>query len=193
MANNTETAYIRGEAHWAKVLGPPRKNNFDDYKEWTVDVSPDEEGIKLFKRLGIADRLKDPKGEDETRGRFITFRQKEERPDGTKNDPIRIVDANNQPWDERKLIGNGSKVDVKFAVKDFGKGKKKGVYVRAIRVLEHVAFQSADFAPLDEDDEFFAAEGAELSKESPDFEEDFGLDAAKDNPQKDDLDDVPFD
>lgn len=74
--------------------------------------------------------------------------------DGNKADPIRIVDANGEPWDGR-LIGNGSIVDVKFVVKDYGVGKKKGVYIRALRVLELVPYVSQDFAPLDSDDDFF--------------------------------------
>jgi hypothetical protein len=87
--------------------------------------------------------------------------------DGTKAEPIRIVEAvgdKNVPWDNR-LIGNGSDIEAKFVVKDYGVGRKKGVYLRAIRVLNLVPYVHQDFAPLSEDDEFFAM-GAEATTPS---------------------------
>jgi hypothetical protein len=169
--------YVRGVAHWAKVIGEPKKNNFDDYREWTIDVSMEDEDIKLFKKLGVADRVKDPKSGDD-RGPFYTFKQREFRADGTKNDPIRIVDAKNQPWPEGKLIGNGSIVEVKFKFQPADGRKKAGIYIRAIRVLKLVEYKSSEFAPLKEDDEYFAADDAA----TPDFHQDFGI-------ERDDLDD----
>jgi hypothetical protein len=87
--------------------------------------------------------------------------------DGSKADPLRIVDSNNEPWNGA-LIGNGSKVDVKFVVKDYGVGKKKGVYIRAVRVLDLVPYVAQDFAPLSTDDEFFATGSQETSSETED-------------------------
>jgi hypothetical protein len=84
---------------------------------------------------------------------------KELKKDGTKADPIRIVAANGTPWDG-SLIGNGTVVDVKFIVKEYP-GKKSGVYIRAVRVLELVKYEAQDFAPLDEDDKFFAEQPEE--------------------------------
>jgi hypothetical protein len=142
-------------AHWAKVIGSPRLNKFTGEKEWSIDVTPDKEGLATLKKLGIADRLREPKEGDTRTERFLSFRHNELKKDGTRAEPLRVVDANNNAWDNR-LIGNGSKVDVKFVVKDYGVGKKKGVYIRALRVLELVPYVSQDFAPLDTDDEFFA-------------------------------------
>jgi hypothetical protein len=85
----------------------------------------------------------------------MSFRHRELKKDGSPAEPLRIVDAENNAWNGA-LIGNGSKVDVKFVVKDYGVGKKKGVYIRAIRVLDLVPYISQDFAPLSTDDEFFA-------------------------------------
>ena len=121
-----------------------------------MDVTPDAEGKALLKKLGIADRLRQPKEGDSRTEPFLSFRHKEMKADGTKAEPIRIVDANNDAWDGR-LIGNGSQVDVKFVVKDYGVGKKKGVYIRALRILDLVPYVSQDFAPLTSDDEFFSA------------------------------------
>jgi len=165
--------YVRGIAHWAKVIGEPKKDNFSDGRQWSIDVSLDDEGVKLFKELRIGDRIREPK-EGDTRAPFYTFKQAEFRRDGQPNDPITIVDTNNRPWPEGKLIGNGSVVDIKFKFVPASGAKKAGAYIRAIRVLEHVPYQSSEFAPLSSDDEYFG------SSETPEFEKDFGLDTDSD-------------
>ena len=186
MASENSTQYVRGIAHWAKVLGKPRYNRFNDENEWTIDVSVDKDGLKLFKALGIVDRLRDPK-EGEDRDRFITFRQREFKKDGERNDPIKIVDAAGEPWNQNTLIGNGSVVDVKFRVKDYGRGKKKGVYIQAVRVLSLVPYETQEFAPLSSDDEYFANTADEESTATPDFEKDFGLEDTPDDDLDDDI------
>src|SRR5690606_474304 len=108
--------------------------------------------------------------------------------DGTPNRPIEVVDILGKPWPEDKLIGNGSVVDVKFAVVDYGPGKKHGVYPRKIRVLKHVPYETDGFEPLSEDDEYFAkaaeaALEAERKATSGDFQKEFY------NLEADDLDD----
>lgn len=169
MTIKKETLYVRGEAHWAKVLGKPRKNTFTEENEWTIDVSLDKEGLKTFKDLGISDRLKSPK-EGDNRGKFYTFKQRELRADKiTKNEPIKIVDAKGQPWNPDTLIGNGSMVDVKFVFQPADGLKKAGVYIRSIRVLKLDPYVSQEFAPLSEDDEFFA-EGADESDASTEYD-----------------------
>jgi hypothetical protein len=165
--SDSETVYIRGEANWAKIVGPPRLNKFTDEKEWAIDVTPDKDSRLKLRKLGISDRLREPKEGDKREETFFSFKQRELRKDGTKNDPIRIVDANGDDWNGA-LIGNGSTVDVKFVVKDYGKGKKKGVYIRAVRVLDLVPYEIKEFAPLSSDDEFFGGEAepeAEPEKE----------------------------
>ena len=132
-------------------------NKFTGDKEWSIDVTPDADGLKLLKKLGVADRLREPKEGDERTEGFMSFRHKELKKDGSPADPLRVVNANNDKWGN-DLIGNGTVVDAKFVCKDYGVGKKKGVYLRAIRVLEHVPYVAQDFAPLETDDEFFAAD-----------------------------------
>lgn len=164
--------YVRGVANWAKVIGEPRKNNFDDYREWTVDVSLDKEGLALFKKLGVSDRLRDPKDGD-NRGKFYTFKQKEFRADGTANDPIKIFGVgpggDPTPWPEGKLIGNGSTLNVKFKFQPAEGKKKAGVYIRAIQVLDLIKYESQEFSTLSDDDKFFAA------ADDSETAEDFGL------------------
>ena len=166
--------YVRGKAYFAKVLGRPVDNFNKDGKEWTIEIEPDDKGEKLLKELGLSSRI--TKGEKRNR---ILFRQREKRPDGETNRPITVVDANNKPWDESKLIGNESVVDLKFKFTDYGKGKPAGVYPQALRVLEHVEYKRQEFAPLNEDDQYWK----EGSEEAPTFEKDFGLE------ENDDLDD----
>jgi hypothetical protein len=91
------------------------------------------------------------------KGDFISFRQSEFKKNGEPNDPIQITDAQGNLWPANKKIGNGSVGDVKFSYTDFG--STKGNYIKAIRILQHVPYVQQEFAPLSEDDEFFAGEG----------------------------------
>lgn len=163
--------YITGKAYWAKVLGPPVPNYNRDGNEWTFDFTPDEEGLKMIEELGIKDKMKYKADE---RGDFIQFKQKELRADGKANFPITVCDARNRPWDPNTKIGNGSTVEVKFKVVDYGKGKPTGVYPQAIRVLEHLPFVRQEFAPLPEDNKYYQnfgdaveAEGGEAVEGDP--------------------------
>lgn len=166
MANtNTTTHVIRGKLHWAKILGEPRLNTYTNEREWSVDVTPDKKGLAEIKRLGISKKLRDPKENDGRKERFITFRQKEFRTnpktgEKTANRPIKIMDAQGNDWPHDKLIGNETIADIKFNVRDSGM-PNKGVYIQAIRILSHVPFEVQEFAPLSEDDEFFAGESNE--------------------------------
>lgn len=152
------THIIRGTLHWAKVLGKPRLNTYSNENEWSVDVTPDAKGMLELKRLKLTNKLKN---KNDDRKEFLSFRQKEFRTmkDGSKeaNRPIRILDIKGQPWPEGKLIGNGSTADVKFVLAPPMPGKPNaGLYIQAIRVLDLVSYETQEFAPLSEDDEFFA-------------------------------------
>lgn len=156
MANENTTIVLRGKTNYCKLLPDQLSLNFSkDGKEWKTDFYGFPE--KEARGLGIGDRLKTKEGylDGEV---FMTFKQAEFRRDGEPNKPIPITDIINNPWPADKKIGNGSTVDLKFAVVDYGKGKKQGVYLRSMRVLEHVPFAgSNNFSPVSETDEFFAA------------------------------------
>lgn len=184
-ANGTTTHVIRGRLDWAKVLGAPILNTYSEEKEWSVDVTPDDKSKAEAKRLGM--KLRTPKGNDKRKEDFLSFRQREFRNDPktgekVKNDPIHVVDVKGEPWDPSAKIGNGSVADVKFTKRDYGVGKPKGFYIKAIRVLEHVSYETQEFAPLSADDEFFASPEDNLA--APDSSDDAAVD---------DLDDdIPF-
>lgn len=158
---------IRGEAYYAKVLGNPVDNYNRDGKEWTIELKPDKNAIKVLKELKLDSRI--TKGENKDR---ILFRQKEKRPSGELNRRISVFDANDKPWPVDKLIGNGSIVDLKFKFTDYGKGKIPGVYPQAIRVLEYIEYVRQEFAPLTEEDKYWKAP---VAHEANDFHEDFDI------------------
>lgn len=158
MAKNVTEHTLRGKASYAKIIGEPMLNYNKDGREWKMDLQLLDKGsVKDVKSWGIGDRIKNK--ENYLDGNpFMTFKQNEFRKDGvTPNQPIKVVDAAGNPWDEHKLIGNGSVVDVKFIVMDHGPGKMHGVYIRAVRVLDHVPYEPKEFDDLSEDDEFYKA------------------------------------
>lgn len=165
--------YATGKAHWAKILGAPVPNYNRDGNEWTVDFTPNAEGLALIHELGIGHKIKNKSDERED---FIQFKQRETRPDGSANFPITVVDARNRPWDPDVKIGNGSIVEVKFKVVDYGKDKAKsaryGVYPQAIRVLELVPYARQEFAPLPEDNEYVKNFSDDFSQPVEDFGDD---------------------
>lgn len=182
MANKPQTAVFRGKAQYAKVLGEPMLNYNKDGKEWKLDLVLADKGLLAeAKKLGIGDRVKQK--DDYVDGRsYMTFKQAEFKRDGTANEPIKVTDILGNPWPKDKLIGNGSDVDVKFVVIDYGPGKKAGVYIRSIRVLKLVEYNKKEFDDLPEDDEFAAEAKAAAEKRARDmeqFKQDFDL---KDDP-----------
>lgn len=181
---NTTTHVIRGKLHWAKVLGEPRMNTYTEEREWSVDVTPNKDGLAEIGRLGLKDKLREPKENDSRTEDFISFRQREFRTDKSgekvKNKPIRIVDIEGNEWPQSTLLGNGTVADVKFNLRDNGKGRPKGIYIQAIRVLDLVPYEVQEFAPISSDDEFFSERN-----DKPDTK--------GESPEADDLDDdVPF-
>lgn len=140
------TVYVSGTIYWAKVFVPV--TNYDgDGKEWSFDFVPDD--VSFLKEHKLLDRLKDAK--EPITGDYIHLRKPEKNKEGEKNDPIRIYDEDDNQWESGKLIGNGSKADIKLTVADFGKGKKKALWTKAIRVTEHVPYVSNEFAAMNKE------------------------------------------
>lgn len=180
MANKRTTLYLHGTIHWAKIFGAPRPNYDGDAREWTFEFEPDEDSLALLEEHGLGDRVKDKSHKKgyENRGRIITLKRGEFRFDGERNEPIRVVDAADAEW-TGALVGNGSEVDVKVNVVDYGPRKRSGIYPQAIRVLDLVEFEREEFAPLPKDDKRRQAAEAKRQQVLDDFGDD-------------DEDDVPF-
>jgi hypothetical protein len=166
-------------------------NTFTGERDWSVDVTPDAAGRAELKRLGITNKLREPKDTDTRKETFLSFRQKEFHldKDGNKvaNEPITIKDGQGNAW-SGGLIGNGTIADVKFTIRDYGKGKPKGVYIQAIRILDLVPYEVQEFAPLSEDDEYFAS--GTPSTEAKNAPEEPATESTAEEPDLDD--DVPF-
>jgi hypothetical protein len=188
LAQKYTTHIIRGQLFWAKVLGQPIKNDYTGTRQWSVDVSPNADGLAELKRLKLTPKIKE-NSKTKGQGKYIAFRQEEFKKDGSPNDPIQITDIQGNPWPENVKIGNGSVGDVKFSYTDFG--TTKGNYIKAIRILKHVPYVAQEFAPLSEDDEFFAGETGETVEPETSFDD--KVSGAENDAQDPDLDDdVPF-
>ena len=112
-------AVISGTAFWASIAHP--NTTFDEDGVWTIDVGMlDTSSKKLVKSLGLS--LKD-KGDD--RGEFVTVKRKVRRKGGGVNRPPSLVDSDLKPM-FNTLIGNGSKVNVRFDTYDWEFGGKAG-------------------------------------------------------------------
>lgn len=184
---------IRGTLDWAKITGKARpytgNPKYDKGPYWSLDITPDAKSRALIKANGISEKLRDPKGEKDTRKEsFISLKHLlKNQKTGEENAPPKVVDIQGNPW-SGGLIGNGSVADVKVKIKDYGSGSEKGVYLQAVRILSHVPYESNDFDPVDEDDEFFA-EGRKAADKAVAPKDEFETSDTK----SDDLDDdVPF-
>lgn len=184
-ATNKATVFLSGKVHWAKVIGEPRPNYGGDAREWTFEFEPDEAGVKVLKQHKLTDRLKDKENPER---RILVLRKTEFNKDGNPNPPIRLYDGEDQEWDKTKLIGNGSSADVKLDIRDYGVGKKKGVYPVAIRITDLVSYQSSEFGGMNKADDNAKPAAGGRKKQDAEFKKDFGIATADD-----DLDDeVPF-
>lgn len=149
----TKTFNLTGIAAWAKVIGEPVENYREDGNEWTIDVTPNQKGIELLRRVGLGEKLRN---KDDDRDDFITFRRNELKKDGTPNNTIEIVDEAGEPWDISigedgypvRPIGNGSTVKIKFSVFEMpAKGKFKAIIkpvIYKITVVELKEFKKRE-------------------------------------------------
>lgn len=127
--SSTETVYLTGKAYWAKLIEPDAK-----YKNWTLDLYPDEESLELYKQTGMTQELREnDKGEI-----YIKFRRPTSRvikEDLVKFDPPAV-------WLDKKpytgLIGNESEVTIKVSYYDTFKGV--GHRLDAVRINKLVEF-----------------------------------------------------
>lgn len=198
--SDTTILVLRGELHWAKILGDPVLDYDKTAKEWTFDFIPNDPKAARaeLKAVGVADRLRQKEGHLDNRD-YMTLKQKELRANGEANDPIAVEDIIGSAWDPESKIGNGSIADVKIAVVDFGAKRYKGVYPRSVRILEHIPYNAKSFEEVSEDDQYYAAakaaeeaaaaKAAERERELALLSGNAGKPATDPAPSDDDLDD----
>lgn len=143
---------IRGLAKWAKITGEPVWGYENKHREWSLDVYVDEDTVERLTAEGLKDKLKD-KGN----GTYITFKRRETKQDGSANQPIRIVDHHGNtlqdgdtPYTGKKL-GNGSTVNVNFAINEYGKNQKSA-NILSLQIWDLVVYEGGEF-PTKEDSE----------------------------------------
>lgn len=132
---------IQGKSLWAKVGAEPAWGYERAFREWSLDVVVNEETEERLKAEGLGKRLKENKN-GET---YIKFSRKEFKSDGTPNKPIRIVGPDGKTeWPLDKKIGNGSTVNINFAINEH---KKYGnlTNILSMQVYKPVAYDGGEF------------------------------------------------
>lgn len=157
-----KTVFIRGKAQYPKIINPVPNYNKDGF-EWTIDLALDPAGVAQATAEISKKKLKD----SDAFGPYIRFKQGTQYKDAvtgemkTRKAP-EVVDAAGKPWNPDVKIGNGSLVDIKAQVVDYGAGKELGVYLQKVRVLDLISYEADDFPELTgEDAQFKEAAQAE--------------------------------
>lgn len=135
---------LQGKAKWVKVLGEPGWGYQNAHKEWSLDVYVDADTLERLIAEGLSPKIKD-KGN----GPYLTFKRRETKQDGTPNQPIRVVDHHGELWNPKVSIGNGSTVNINFAVNEYGKNQKSA-NILSMQVWDLVKYEGNEF-PTRED------------------------------------------
>ena len=116
--------------HWASLREPNRTFEPHTYQ---ITAIVDKKQAAEFESRGH--KIKEI---DEQPALF--FKQYDKRPDGSLNPPIRVVDANKNPFDQP--IGNGSVCNIQYDERTFE--NKFGTFhwnlLKAVQVLSHVEY-----------------------------------------------------
>ncbi len=148
---------LQGKAYWAKVVGAPVKGYAPtDPKEWTFDVALDDATVARLKAEGAAKYIKQPKNNNDHGGQsYLRFKRRERTADGSEGKPYRIVDHAGKPWDGKTLIGNGSTINVKYALNEQTTGPNRGSMkptAFAIQVVKLVDYEGGESFPSYDDE-----------------------------------------
>jgi len=139
-----DPVYISGKCYWASVVEPNTK--FEP--AWQIDICVDDENRSVIEAASIPIMNR-----EDDRGEFIRAKRKVSRPDGSMRNAPSVIDSQNSPWNG-KLIGNGSRVNVKAFPFDWDYGGKTGrsVDLAAVQVVELIEYTKEpveDFTPVE--------------------------------------------
>ncbi len=139
----TKIYFLSGKASWAKLTKADQK-----YQYWGLELELDAPSWEKFKESGLQLKVKKNKeGND-----YISLRRPVQKP--IKNelvdfDPPVLLDADNQPFERRPEVGNGSIVTCKVLVYDTLKGKGHRLEgVRVENLVEYIPSTETDNAPF---------------------------------------------
>lgn len=141
-----KTYLLKARVKWCKILGeaPPGYDNGP--AEWTLDAILDEQGVADYVASGGDPfYVRDSKDGE----RFIKFTRKAIKKDGEKAQSIRVLDHRGEVWDQNKLIGNDSVVNIQYSLNEVNsKGKKRlKPSVLAVQVWDWKQYQSKSAFP----------------------------------------------
>lgn len=145
---NSNTIYLSGKGFWLHRLF--ELDDFRGSKHWSMRLYPDPKSFEEFKRMGLQQKRK--KDED---GEFVTFRRNLLKPwklkpgESPEFDPPKVTDEFGGPWDEDKLVGNGSEVTVKLEVYQTANGP--GARIEGVRIDKWVEYIPPQEGPNDTD------------------------------------------
>lgn len=134
---NKEYHYVEGTAYWASVVVP----NTTFEPKWSIDLSIDDKTAEELAGIeGVT-----IKNKDDERGNFISLKRNVEDRSGNEKKAPKIIDSQNNAWDDR-LIGNGSRVCVKFHTYPYNYRGKSGYSAEldAVQVIDLVEYGGAD-------------------------------------------------
>jgi hypothetical protein len=146
----TKTYIIDGISYWASVIQPNTRFDNGTGGTWTIDVCQlDEDTKDLLQSLELP-----VKNRNDERGDFISIKQPvRNRKTGQPFTPPTVIDGNLNPITD-KLIGNGSKVKVKFRPYPWNFNGRSGISAGliSVQVIDLVEYDSegAEFTVVGE-------------------------------------------
>lgn len=146
MAKNNQNYVFSGEIWWSKVF-EGQADSYDDGPEfYKLTMVLDDESWAKYRTSKLKLQAR-PVSSDEPDKMSITFRRAKDPkvgPDGNEfgGGVPRVLDADGNDWDTKKLIGNGSKGSI--LVNRYipaSKPSMVGHRLEAVKVLEHVPYE----------------------------------------------------
>ena len=134
------------KCRWASVVQPNTK--FEPV--WEIEAILDAEQAAMFTKEGATVKT------DDDGNKTLRFKRKvsgNKRDGGTyENTPPPVVDMLKQPFDQ--LIGNGSTVNISYALRPWEMMGKSGISadLKAVQVVDLVAYSGGGGSPVDEFD-----------------------------------------
>jgi hypothetical protein len=142
--NNVQVHSAEGLAYWAK-LDRPHPNKFSQYEtdahQYSIVLYLDARNKKLMESLKHATTIK----QDENGDRFnfvLNYMTKA----GKSMVPPKVLDCDLNDVTQSVLIGNGSKVEVEFALLDIQGGAHAGktkAFLRNVQIIDLVPYEGS--------------------------------------------------
>ena len=124
-----------GTIEWAKVLGAAPVDEFTPAGgTWSINLIVDDTERKRLEGIGLKGSAKNPN--------MFSFKKNAIAKSGKAMEAPKVVDGSKNPWEQTKLIGNGSEGRVKFYTYEHAYSKQYGLGkgIDKIQVTKHVPY-----------------------------------------------------